>query len=59
MIGMITSAVEGCKRNDAEDPGTLEFEWVEAQLDRFRGRNMQVRIVLTLVAPLPDFASTS
>lgn len=52
MIETITPAVQGCKRSDAKDPGNLEFEWLEAQLDGFRGRNMQVRVVLELFARL-------
>lgn len=32
----------GCEYQDREDPGNLEFDWLEVQLDRFRDRGMQV-----------------
>ena len=36
-------AVEGCEYNDPDDPGNLEFDWLEVQLESFRDRHMQVR----------------
>jgi endopolyphosphatase len=36
-------AVEGCEYNDPDDPGNLEFDWLEVQLEYFRDRHMQVR----------------
>lgn len=36
-------AVGGCEYPDKEDPGNLQFDWLEVQLDGFRERNMQVR----------------
>ncbi|KAH9843836.1 uncharacterized protein C8Q71DRAFT_793476 [Rhodofomes roseus] len=35
-------AVGGCEDGDPEDPGNLQFDWLEVQLDRFRSRGMQV-----------------
>ncbi|KAH9938626.1 uncharacterized protein B0H18DRAFT_1081217 [Fomitopsis serialis] len=35
-------AVGGCEDGDPEDPGNLQFDWLEVQLDRFRRRGMQV-----------------
>ena len=41
---LMTTAVGGCEYTDAEDPGNLEFDWLEVQLDRYRDRGMQVRV---------------
>ncbi|GBE79453.1 Endopolyphosphatase [Sparassis crispa] len=35
-------AVGGCEYTDPEDPGNLQFDWLEVQLDIFRRRGMQV-----------------
>ncbi|KAG0709642.1 hypothetical protein DFH29DRAFT_869942 [Suillus ampliporus] len=35
-------AVRGCLAGDASDPGSLQFEWLEEQLEMFRARQMQV-----------------
>ncbi|KZT74415.1 endopolyphosphatase [Daedalea quercina L-15889] len=35
-------AVGGCEQSDPEDPGNLQFDWLEVQLERFRRRGMQV-----------------
>jgi hypothetical protein len=35
-------AVDGCK-DGSDEPGALEFDWLEVQLDSFRERGMQVR----------------
>ncbi|KAH8118273.1 Metallo-dependent phosphatase-like protein, partial [Phellopilus nigrolimitatus] len=35
-------AVGGCEYMDADDPGNLEYDWLEVQLDRYRERGMQV-----------------
>ncbi|KAI0045296.1 hypothetical protein FA95DRAFT_1607798 [Auriscalpium vulgare] len=34
--------VGGCEYNDRDDPGNLQFDWLEVQLELFRGRGMQV-----------------
>jgi hypothetical protein len=34
-------AVDGCK-DGSDEPGALEFDWLEVQLDSFRERGMQV-----------------
>ncbi|KAI0638216.1 Metallo-dependent phosphatase-like protein [Trametes polyzona] len=36
------TAVGGCARSDREDPGNLQFDWLEVQLRMFRARGMQV-----------------
>jgi hypothetical protein len=33
--------VDGCK-DGSNEPGALEFDWLEVQLDSFRERGMQV-----------------
>lgn len=33
----------GCEYGDSDDPGNLQFDWLEVQLDRYRDRGMQVR----------------
>lgn len=33
----------GCEYGDRDDPGNLQFDWLEVQLDRYRDRGMQVR----------------
>jgi len=35
-------AVDGCIYNDPDDPGNLQFDWLEVQLKIFRDRGMQV-----------------
>ncbi|EJD01156.1 uncharacterized protein FOMMEDRAFT_21595 [Fomitiporia mediterranea MF3/22] len=35
-------AVGGCEYGEGDDPGNLQFDWFEVQLDRFRERGMQV-----------------
>ena len=37
------AAVGGCGHSDPQDPGNLEFDWLEVQLQSFRDRKMQVR----------------
>ena len=37
------SAVGGCEAHDATDPGNLQLDWLEVQLQAFRSRGMQVR----------------
>lgn len=39
-----TAAVGGCEQGDPDDPGNLQFDWLEVQLARFRSRGMQVRV---------------
>ncbi|KAI0068865.1 endopolyphosphatase [Artomyces pyxidatus] len=35
-------AVGGCEWPDREDPGNLQFDWLDVQLDLFRSRGMKV-----------------
>ncbi|PPQ98547.1 hypothetical protein CVT24_004038 [Panaeolus cyanescens] len=37
--------VAGCPYTDRNDPGNLELDWMEVQLDMYRSRGMQVRSV--------------
>lgn len=39
-------AVGGCEQGDSDDPGNLQFDWLEVQLEAFRSRGMQVTCVL-------------
>lgn len=41
-VAMGIAAVGGCEYGEADDPGNLEFDWLEVQLDRYRNRGMQV-----------------
>lgn len=34
----------GCEYGEDDDPGNLQFDWFEVQLDRYRERGMQVRL---------------
>ncbi|KAI0335497.1 hypothetical protein GY45DRAFT_1316828 [Cubamyces sp. BRFM 1775] len=36
------TAVGGCARTEPQDPGNLELDWLEVQLQMFRDRGMQV-----------------
>lgn len=38
------SAVGGCVRSDAQDPGNMELDWLEDQLKMFRDRSLQVSL---------------
>ncbi|THG95806.1 hypothetical protein EW026_g5912 [Hermanssonia centrifuga] len=38
------TAVGGCEVKDPEDPGNLQYDWLEVQLATFRSRGMQVWI---------------
>ena len=38
----MTLAVGGCGFKDANDPGNLQFDWLEVQLKTYRRRKMQV-----------------
>lgn len=41
-------AVSGCQYGDDDDPGNLEFDWLEVQLKQFRDKNIQVSMRLNL-----------
>ena len=36
-------AVGGCEYKDPNDPGNLQFDWIEVQLRLFRSRGVKVR----------------
>jgi len=36
-------AITGCVYKEPNDPGNLQFDWLEVQLDMYRARNMQAR----------------
>lgn len=40
------TAVGGCLFGDTSDPGNLQFEWLEEQLEIFRARQVQVRVII-------------
>jgi len=40
-------AVGGCEYREPEDPGNLQFDWLEVQLEIFRQRGMQVLRAIT------------
>ncbi len=35
----------GCEYGDRDDPGNLQFDWLEVQLDRYRDQGIQVRFL--------------
>ncbi|KAH7887732.1 Metallo-dependent phosphatase-like protein [Phlebopus sp. FC_14] len=37
-------AVKGCPTDDLSDPGNIQFDWLEQQLNTFRSRQMQARM---------------
>lgn len=37
------TAVGGCEYSEPEDPGNLQLDWLEVQLQTFRRRGVQVR----------------
>jgi hypothetical protein len=45
LIALWDIVVDGCK-DGSDEPGALEFDWLEVQLDSFRDRGMQVSPVL-------------
>jgi hypothetical protein len=44
----LTTAVGGCPYHDRDDPGNIELDWLEDQLEAYRERNMQVWVVIYL-----------
>ena len=48
------AAVGGCEHSDPQDPGNLEFDWLEVQLQMFRERKMQVRPAFLAEEPPAD-----
>ena len=49
------AAVGGCDPKDPEDPGNLQYDWLEVQLQTFRRRGMQVSITVLLCDFLLSF----
>jgi endopolyphosphatase len=47
-------AIGGCKYKDHEDPGNLQFDWLEVQLEDLRSRRMQVRLLIVRKLMLTD-----
>ncbi len=37
-------AVGGCEYREPDDPGNLQFDWLEVQLKMYRKRGVQVHI---------------
>lgn len=48
---MMHAAVGGCEYHEPHDPGNLQLDWLEVQLEIFRERGMHVR------SPSDSFAS--
>ena len=42
------SAVGGCEAHDATDPGNLQLDWLEVQLQAFRLDRMSIRMSILL-----------
>ena len=47
------TAVGGCEHSEPQDPGNLQFDWLDVQLEMFRSRKMQVRL-----PPASDWLAT-
>ena len=43
MLILCRTAVGGCEYGDRDDPGNLQLDWLEVQLETYRERGMQVR----------------
>ena len=41
---MTSVAVGGCEYHEPHDPGNLQLDWLEVQLEIFRERGMHVRL---------------
>ena len=59
-------AVGGCEYREPDDPGNLQFDWLEVQLKMFRQREMQVPCAIissnpfsTVFAGLDNWARTT
>jgi hypothetical protein len=66
LANVLQIAVGGCEYREPDDPGNLEFDWLEVQLKSFRQRGMQVlcmiissRPFLTVLTGLDDWARTT
>jgi len=47
--------VSGCPYKDRNDPGNLQFDWLEVQLDTYRKEGLQVRMMtLSVINNDPD-----
>ena len=44
------AAISGCVYKEPNDPGNLQFDWLEVQLDMYRRRGMQVRSSLWITS---------
>lgn len=42
MANIDNLAVDGCDFHNEDDPGNLQFDWLEVQLKMYRERDMQV-----------------
>jgi len=40
----MVTVVDGCRYKDQDDPGNLEFDWMDVQLGLFRDRGMKVNL---------------
>jgi hypothetical protein len=44
-VFMCFAVVSGCPYKDRNDPGNLQFDWLEVQLDMYRKEGLQVRML--------------
>jgi hypothetical protein len=41
----LVAVVSGCLYKDRNDPGNLQFDWLEVQLDMYRKAGLQVKMM--------------
>lgn len=46
----VHTAVGGCEFGDRDDPGNLQLDWLEVQLETYRERGMQVRVFILVTS---------
>ena len=51
------TAITGCVYKEPDDPGNLQFDWLEVQLDMYRRRGMQVRSFLWITRAITSCAT--
>jgi len=51
LTNVLQIAVGGCEYHEPDDPGNLEFDWLEVQLKLFRQQGMQVYYMVILFSP--------
>lgn len=46
----LATAVGGCQYREQDDPGNLQLDWLDVQLDIFRRRGIQVHLFVFFTA---------